>query len=312
MKITTRLIAFCLISICSSASLYSESISGNVTDGNGGLSGIGITFYRLDAESGEWVSEGTRFTDNFGGYHGDLPAGTYRVEYRDYGSPTRFLPEYWNDSETFEGSTELILAENDVIILDDVELSPVQVTGTITITDSDGEILPGITVRAYTLNSETDQWEISAVATSDGNGVYVLGRLPSTSSEIKLEFLDESGGFQGEFYLNATTLESATPIELTESIAEINASLHPIIEIVAPQILGIEPYSENSFRLIFSGQISAEYQVEISTTLTGWGNYGAPFIFNPDQLDGDTMDVIVEQEGSKTFWRIKEVPTTGN
>ena len=91
------------------------------------------------------------------------------------------------------------------------------------VTNPGGVGIGDAVVIAYDYDGMDWNWYESTVA--DPDGYYDLGGLPTGT--YRLEFIDDSGTYLGEFYNNTATLDAATGVSVTRSstTANINAQL---------------------------------------------------------------------------------------
>jgi VCBS repeat-containing protein len=184
------------------------SISGTVT--SDGTSGIGLVYaavYRPDGDG--WSFAGGDSTDASGAYTvTGLQAGTYRLQFT---APDGYLDECWNDAPALESATDIIVvAGDDTGGIDAILSTPAHITGTVT---SDGGAgIENVMVVAYAPNGGGG-WLPAGYANTGAGGEYDIGGL--TQGSYRLLFYDSTATYLAEYYADASTLESATPVTVS-------------------------------------------------------------------------------------------------
>jgi len=209
------------------ASLASSSwIKGTVTgpDGVTALEGIKVNAIQWNPSTLDWDLAGSAETDGNGDYEiPGLRAGTFRVFFVD--EFLEYLPEYYDDSPTFEGAVDLVLEASET--REDIDAS-LAMTGRITgtVTGPDGTTaLEDIEVEAYLWDPVENDWYFMGFATTGADGTYSVSVLvPGT---YRLGFLDANGVHASEYFNDTTFFSSATGIvaDYAEVVTGINASL---------------------------------------------------------------------------------------
>ncbi len=159
-----------------------------------------------------YVQDGNRWTWTRSGYTGHtsaaftfdgLPPGTYRV---GVSSPD----EPWVD--TFHPSADLVGNAADVVVGEGEDVTGVDVDllreGTVqgTVTDVAGAGVPDVKVVVTDADRETRIFE----GVTDADGTYEVGGL--TTADYVVRFKAYSAGKQSEYFRDAPTLYSATPV----------------------------------------------------------------------------------------------------
>jgi hypothetical protein len=201
-------------------------ISGTVTGagGSGPLTGIQVTAYHFTVAGWTW-REGT-VTDASGGYTlGGLPAGTYRVEFRDF---TRsFLDEYYENGPDVNSGADINTIAGTTTSGIDASLTPAStISGSVTGPDGTTP-LEYIDVGAYQWNSDWQWWEPVAFGMTDAGGVYSITGLPAGT--YRVEFMDYTMVYLSEAYDNVADLDAAQDLVVATGItlSGIDASLSP-------------------------------------------------------------------------------------
>jgi len=188
------------------------SISGRVTDNAAeGIPDVEVGVYEYSAydENWDWI-EGS-YTDMDGYYTvGNLATGTYRLEFYDYSG--NYIGEtYDNAPDLYSGA--------DVSVTDGVETTGKNavlgyaghITGTVT--NGSAAPLADVEVIVYRYFSEEEYWDSIGLAYTNTDGTYDIGGL--ATGTYRLGFSDYSGAYLGEYYNNATDVDSATDIAVT-------------------------------------------------------------------------------------------------
>jgi 5-hydroxyisourate hydrolase-like protein (transthyretin family) len=203
------------------ASLNLKShITGTVTDSAGNpLQSISVTAYRWDGSRWGWVRSDQ--TDASGNYNiGGLDAGTYRVMFSgSYYSA--YATEYYDNALDIDSATDISVTDNTTTSNINAQLAlKGHITGTVT--DSAGNPLQSISVKAYRWNGS--RWDWVRSDGTDASGNYDIGRLNAGTYRVKF-----SGGYYyaTEYYDKALDIDSATDISVTDNviISNINAQL---------------------------------------------------------------------------------------
>lgn len=189
------------------------SISGKVTDGAGvGLAGIEVSVYTT------WhYPQHSAYTDANGNYTvGGLAAGQYLIAYQDPSGV--YANSSYSDLENEDG---VKLAERERKRGINVSLVKWGVAQG-TVTNGAGQPLANVLVRA-----RVTVWPGSSTRTTYTNdqGRYALSGL--SLNEYYLDFSQPTGLYQAEFYSNALTIATATPITVFpgEIITQVDAAL---------------------------------------------------------------------------------------
>jgi hypothetical protein len=106
-------------------------ITGTVTaPGDVALAGILVNAYRLVPEQG-WIWDGTATTRADGKYDVQVRTeGPYRLWIADQREESAYLSEYWDDSATIDGATNVLVASGTTVTGKDAELAPASLSDT--------------------------------------------------------------------------------------------------------------------------------------------------------------------------------------
>lgn len=190
-------------------------IEGTLTGGGAPRTNLVAQAYRFnpDSTTQPWDYMDGAFADATGHYSvRRLPAGDYRVIYRDQSSPPRYLQEIWNGVQVTEGVTTPDI---------DADLTEGgHVMGTVT---GGGQPLAGVAVDV--LNPTTNQAAIPRVYTNS-LGKYDAPGL--TSGDYKVLFQPQGGMWLPEYHLDAATPDAATAVPVVvEQSTSVDAELAP-------------------------------------------------------------------------------------
>ncbi|WP_180987261.1 S-layer family protein [Arthrobacter sp. AFG20] len=191
------------------------SISGKVTVPPGvNLSAVSVS------ASGEGSQYGTSASVNADGAYKvkGLPAGSYKVRFSNYGSGA--LDEWYNDVQTQAAATPIVLtAGQDKAAVDATLAKGATISGKVTLPE--GVNSYSINVTAYTATGNSVLMSTSV----NSDGTYSLNGLPAGS--YKLQFGGYGSGALTQWYNNATSLDTATPVAVTagQTLTAINATL---------------------------------------------------------------------------------------
>ena len=180
------------------------SISGNVTDGSVGISGIEVNAFEYNNDS--WINDG--ITDETGNYTiKGLPTGAYRIRAEDPSG--RFPGVFFGGSESVL-SWELAVAVNTVNGEDrsGINLELPQ-GGSIKGSVTDGtNPLADISVEAFEFN--TGLWINASDTDSTGNYTITL-----PEGEFRVRAFDNEGKFPSEYFDNVGNWNEADPVTVT-------------------------------------------------------------------------------------------------
>ena len=150
-----------------------------------------------------------------------LPAGTYRVRFRDFSG--YYLREYYDDASDVDSATDIeVLDEERVDGIDASLAEASKISGQVTGSD---EVTPAenIDVTASTWNGVG--WDLASAASTDASGYYTIGDL--TAGTYRVQFDDSAGNFISEAYNDQETLDAGQDIVVaaTTTVTGINAAL---------------------------------------------------------------------------------------
>jgi hypothetical protein len=185
-----------------SEAMAGGTISGQVIDGDGSLAPLeGITVYFHDSENAEVVA--SALTDSNGLYNsGDLPAGDYKLRFRDLQGG--YFTEYYGagGADVFDLGTVVSVGDGTTSTVDEdmviinviVPVAEFYVTGHVTDVQ-DATPLEGIEVRFLDAVSA----QFIGATTTDASGFYYLDLTIFGGSAVKVRFFDPLGTYLSEF-----------------------------------------------------------------------------------------------------------------
>ena len=193
--------------------------------GAAGLEGISVSakVYR-GPDDWQTVPGGTS-TAADGTYDiGALPAGTYRIEFRD-DSAGNYVTQYFNDAATIDAANDVAVAAGATRYGINARLVPAgHVTGTVT--DASAAGLGGIVVQVYRDAGSGDRpWEEVVEQETAADGAYDIGGLPAGS--YRIAFWDQSGVYVEQFYNNKMTMQAGDDVVVNGGAtrSDVNARL---------------------------------------------------------------------------------------
>ncbi len=193
--------------------------------GAAGLEGISVSakVYR-GPDDWQTVPGGTS-TAADGTYDiGALPAGTYRIEFRD-DSAGNYVTQYFNDAATIDEANDVAVAAGATRYGINARLVPAgHVTGTVT--DASAAGLGGIVVQVYRDAGSGDRpWEEVVEQETAADGAYDIGGLPAGS--YRIAFWDQSGVYVEQFYNNKMTMQAGDDVVVNGGAtrSDVNARL---------------------------------------------------------------------------------------
>lgn len=256
-------------------------------------------------------------TDSDGTYEfPSLFPGTFVVEFEDNeGTGVQYARQYYDSKNSLFSANEIVLTAGvEISNVNGVLVPAGGISGTVTNDASPPQPLGGITVIAYLQNSG-GFWEAVGATQTDSSGQYFFLDLlpvalpsPQTdppSTAFRVRFLDESGMYGEEYFNNAASIETASDVQVTAAAVTpgVNGSLTLQAPPAPPVIQGIYESAPGQFVLEFTGQPGFEYQLESSTNLSGWSDEGSSFT-----CQEGVNEIPVTLNGTKTFWRVYEIP----
>ncbi|MEM7131893.1 MAG: carboxypeptidase-like regulatory domain-containing protein [Chloroflexota bacterium] len=214
------------------------TISGRVTNESGTpLLGIEVSLYQQSTDlccPDAWYSTDYVYTNDDGNYSLSIQSdGNYRIGFADYSSYT-YQPEFYNNVLDLESATDIVVSSGQNVEEIDAQLGIPEPLASISgrVTDQAGEPLSGIFVHAYEASDGaccTNDWVSYNSAITDSSGNYSIDDL--VDNTYRIGFSDDTtifdAEYQPEYYDNATNVESATDIVISNSqdANDINAQL---------------------------------------------------------------------------------------
>jgi hypothetical protein len=273
-----------------------SSISGSITGPDGLTPLEGIEASAMIWDGGEWSWLAWGFSDTNGNYTiTGLPAGNYRVEFRD--STGLYASELYDDAMPWE-ATEIAVSYNTAIQGVDASLGLAShIAGTVT--GSGGSPpLEYIEVAAYIWSGS--EWVFMDWADTDSNGDYAIGGLPPGIYQV--DFFDYDGIYAYEVFNDAPMLGLGSSIVLSagQTVGNINVSMSH----VSPVVVAFYRTGPHSYQVDFTGIPGVQYMLqETDSLLSAWGGVGSPVLCEPG-----TNQIPIQSDDSRAFWRIMEMP----
>ncbi|HNT73872.1 MAG TPA: carboxypeptidase regulatory-like domain-containing protein [Anaerolineae bacterium] len=188
-------------------------IGGQVTDEITGNPLLGVTAY-VEDPGGYYYAYGSTGADGVYTATPGLPAGSYRVQFADYGGMC--ATEYYSNVYLPGQATLVTLTTANLTGIDAVLTQAAVITGLVT----DGGPLSNIQIDAYF----ADEDAYANGASTDANGVYRLTGLAPIA--YKLRFYDSTGQYLVEWHQDKPNWDAADPISLTGGVTTtVNAQL---------------------------------------------------------------------------------------
>ncbi len=180
-------------------------ISGNVTDGTTGISGVVVVVFTHDNINSQM---GLAFTNASGDYTlTGLPTGDYKVLFS--GGSAGYLSEWFNDMPDFNSADLVtVTAPATTLGIDAVLTLAGSISGRVT--DGSGAGISGLSVSA----SDSNVLLTRALTTTNANGDYTLRGLATGS--YKVHFEANGIDFADEWYNDQVNFASADLVVVTE------------------------------------------------------------------------------------------------
>ncbi len=198
------------------------AVSGRVTDGLGNpIANVGVSVNPTDNGSSAFAQ-----TDPAGVYTTNaLPPGTYTVQFQ--GTPS-FAGQFWNDKLSRNDADVLTItgADGPVVGNIDAVLVPgATISGRVT--DDGGNPIANICV--YGVIDTSDGFDGIGWANTAVDGTYTMSGVPPTTVKLVFQDCNTVGPFVQEWWDDATTPETATPITVASGDVRtgIDAELQP-------------------------------------------------------------------------------------
>ncbi|UCC51074.1 MAG: carboxypeptidase regulatory-like domain-containing protein, partial [Anaerolineaceae bacterium] len=183
-------------------------ILGTVSDGTNPIANIEILAYgHID---GKWEEVSWDYSDASGNYDiGHLPAGTYRIRFRDYNNGV-YITEYYDDAPDLKSATDISVTAGSTTSGIDAVLA--EGAGRIAGTVTDGtNPLDGIEVMVcHWVGASCDD---AVYGSTDATGKYDVGGL--LAGVYRVRFKDDTGVYLTEWYDDAPNDNSATNVNVS-------------------------------------------------------------------------------------------------
>jgi hypothetical protein len=190
------------------------TISGTVTGGASGLTGIKVHAYRF--HSSQWIWTASVLTSSGVYSLPDLPVGSYRLWFQDLSGG--WASEYYENAASFGSATGVTVTGGGTVTVNAALAGAGTISGTVT---GGAGNLTGIKVHAYKQDGANWIWTKAA---STSSGAYTLSGL--VVGTYRLWFQDATGTWASEYHTNMPSFELATGVAVTAGgTTTINADL---------------------------------------------------------------------------------------
>jgi 5-hydroxyisourate hydrolase-like protein (transthyretin family) len=181
------------------------SISGIVTGDGVEADDSYLYLYQRDGAQWRWVkTTSSGYTSGRYSFD-DLTPGTYRIGVSRPDEP--YIDTFYPSADLVENGDDIVVEHGQAVTDADIALLR---EGAIegTVTDEQGAPVTGVTVRA----TDTDMETRYSDAVTDDDGHYRIG--PLTTADYVVRFNAYAAGKQSEYYADAPTLYTATPVHV--------------------------------------------------------------------------------------------------
>lgn len=182
------------------------SISGTVT--GDGEEAAGSYLYLYLQDGARWRSVRSAYSGHLSARYtfDGLSPGTYRIGVPRPDEP--YVDTYYPSADLVDNGDDIVVQHGQAVTDADIALLR---EGAIegTVTDDLGAPVAGVTVRATDTDTETRYVD----AVTDDDGHYRIG--PLTTADYVVRFNAYAAGKQSEYYSDAPTLSTATPVHVT-------------------------------------------------------------------------------------------------
>lgn len=226
-----RIICVTLFIIFSSNFSQAASINGVVTNTNGELiSNLSIYAYKFEDFNQQWYESDFAYIYADGEYTFDnLSSGKYRLKFgdTDFGQYSQNKGvEFYDNTQTLDKATtiELTIDQSEVInvVLGDINTG--SISGVITNSDGSNPLEEASVTLEMKVND--DYWSYAGNFQTGVDGKYIFENV--LEGEFRINVNKYSDGYISEYYENALTYETATPITVLEGedVSNIDISLN--------------------------------------------------------------------------------------
>ena len=203
---------------------HAASISGTVTFSGAALEGVSVDVYAWEGADPFGVMVASVLTGLNGTYSAvDLPAGNYRVGFRDNSGV--YAPVFYVSANDIYSATDIPLTATQAVSGIDAALSTASSIGG-TVTAADG-LTPLESISVTVFRFSGGNWEFVGGQISEVDGTFVVNGL--AAGAYRVEFYDSLGAYAGEYYNNRTTFALADTVNVpaATAVTGIDASLSP-------------------------------------------------------------------------------------
>ena len=289
-------------------------LTGTVT-GPGGvpLPNVSVSANAYDEDFEFWDEVDLVTTDAAGHYDfGGLPAGTYRLRFRD--NTGSHVTEWWNDKTSVSTADDVVIGAETVDDVDAVLAPAATISGTLTGVGGAPITSGSVTVRQY--DAEDEFWRSVAFGSTNASGSYTVGGL--AAGTYRVEFYG-GGAYLTEYYDNKTTVESATDITLASGAnrtgvdAQLAVESHITGTVTNPAGAGVGGVGVQAYRWVggqwqwatftetetngtydLRGLTTGSYRVQFRGSDVGNGTYLDEYYNDAATIDEGTDVVVAE------------------
>jgi 5-hydroxyisourate hydrolase-like protein (transthyretin family) len=241
------------------------------------LTNITIRLYSDPDQDGRWTpTADSSQSDHTGAYTmSNLLPGSYRVEFTDRLSPSRYQPAFYNDALTLRAATTITLSEGITLSEINAQLGPsARIHGQVT--NDAGQPVSNTYVTLFVADC-TECREGLRTITTDASGFYTFTGVIAGSYHVGFSLWGENGNTY--YYQNATQQADATPIMVTAgaTITGIHAQL-PTLGVLSGSVTGpvgqsLSQVKVTALREIISTYGGATWQVAAYAATDADGRY---------------------------------------
>ena len=216
------------VSLDDTALVRASTLVGTVTNPDGDpIPGVTVSAYtQVTDEDGTYWRQADLydFATDEGTYRVKLPAGVYRLGFKDYSGD--YVPEFYDDKRMVdsEGVEEFELSVGESIEADAELALAGRISGAVT-TPEGGSLDSGCAYVFREVDGDYIDEDIDPGFMD--NGAYVVDGLPAGNYKLRFEDCSGSRTYEPEFYDNVSTIEDATAITVVagEQVEDINGQL---------------------------------------------------------------------------------------
>ena len=185
------------------------TISGTMKDATGNP----IYYATAFANKAGGVDSAVGFTDSSGNYSiPGLTAGDYTVSF-DASGAGNYAASWWNGATTPSTATVIHVDDQQQVTgIDPVLGAGATISGTISGLDANGTAFPAANSTITAVRPDGSQ---ASQVYGNLDGTYTVGNLPAGTYFLEVDPQGDTTDFSSQWYLNGTSLATATPITVT-------------------------------------------------------------------------------------------------